>query len=124
MATAKNTAPKGDETTTDKTDPAATYPAPDATPHDRVQMLSLKADGTPDQTNPEFIVDEATALATTSEQLKQQAVSVLDSQSAPVAVEDAPQDPEIAAAKAAHDEAAAAAEDRAAALVDQIPTRG
>ena len=46
--------------------------------HDRVQMLSLKADGTPDQINPEIIGDKDTAIAAAKVQFAQQAVSAVD----------------------------------------------
>jgi len=42
-------------------------------------MLSLKADGTPDQLAPEIIGDKEFAQAATREQFKQQAVSAADS---------------------------------------------
>jgi hypothetical protein len=51
---------------------------PDHGDHDRVQMLSLKADGTPDQHNPEIIGDKDVALEAAKEQFKQQAVSAAD----------------------------------------------
>lgn len=47
--------------------------------HDRVQMLSLRANGTPDQHNPEIIGDQETAVKAAQEQFKQQAVSAADS---------------------------------------------
>ena len=46
--------------------------------HDRVVMLSLKADGTPDQTNPEVIGDKDFAVEAAKEQFRQQAVSAVD----------------------------------------------
>ncbi|MBC8091685.1 MAG: hypothetical protein H7Y15_07080, partial [Pseudonocardia sp.] len=111
-----------DETTspsTTTTEPAAkrpprkpTTPAPasesgntavdPAGDHDRVQMLSLRADGTPDQYRPELIGDPAATLAATEVQFKQQAVSGADqaargvTSTAGTVVEDAPQDPTIA----------------------------
>jgi len=46
--------------------------------HDRVAMLSLKADGTPDQNAPEFIMDEERTLEATRQQFVEQAISVTD----------------------------------------------
>jgi hypothetical protein len=93
--------------------------------HDRVQMLSLQADGTPDQHNPEIIGDPEAAKAAAREQFKQQAVSAVDVQ--PTAggstVDDAPQDPSIAEAQAEHDKVAKAAEKAADAAVDAL-TKG
>lgn len=66
-----------------------------AGPIDRVQMVSRKADGTPDQTDEfEIIGDRATAVAAAAEQLGQQRVSNEDQ----------------ARARAEADEAAAAGE--------------
>lgn len=82
--------------------------------HDRVAMLSLRADGAPDQHNPEIIGEREFALAATREQFKQQAVSAVDQQlRAPGAADDgqpAKQDPEIAALQAAHDQVSVQAE--------------
>lgn len=90
--------------------------------HDRVQMLSLRADGTPDQHNPEIIGDKDAAIAAASEQFKQQAVSAADV--APTGggtvVEDAPQDPAIEAKVKEHDKVAAAAEKAAESVVSQL----
>lgn len=91
--------------------------------HDRVQMLSLKADGTPDQHNPEIIGDKETAIAAAKEQFKQQAVSAVDVQSASgggTTVEDAPQDPAIEEHQKAHEKAAAAAEKAAESTVNAL----
>lgn len=81
--------------------------------HDRVQMLSLKADGTPDQHNPEIIGDPEAAIAAAQEQFKQQAVSAADTKRAGgggTVVEDAPQDPAIEEARKEHEKVAKAAE--------------
>ncbi len=92
--------------------------------HDRVQMLSLKADGTPDQHNPEIIGDKETAIAAAKEQFKQQAVSAADVANAPgyggTTVEDAPQDPSIEAAQKEHEKVAAAAEKAAEKTVNAL----
>ncbi|KRB73075.1 hypothetical protein ASE01_20075 [Nocardioides sp. Root190] len=91
--------------------------------HDRVQMLSLRADGTPDQHNPEIIGDKEAAVKAAQEQFKQQAVSAADAKNAGdggSTVEDAPQDPTIEAAKAEHDKVAAAAEKAAEKVVSAL----
>lgn len=119
MATSK---PKT-ETTTSSSD--GNTAVPHEGDHDRVQMLSLRADGTPDQHNPELIGDKDTSLAATKEQFKQQAVSAADVANAPsggATVEDAPQDPSIEAATKEHEKVAAAAEKAAEAAVDALST--
>lgn len=89
--------------------------------HDRVQMLSLRADGTPDQHNPEIIGDKGVALEAAREQFRQQAVSAADVQAnADSNVEDTPQDPTIEAAKAEHDKVAQAAEKAAEKTVNSL----
>jgi len=72
---------------------AATTPAPaqkvDAHgAHDRVQMLSLKADGSPDQLNPEIIGDKEVAIEAAKVQFAQQAVSAVDQKLRGVTVDD------------------------------------
>jgi hypothetical protein len=90
--------------------------------HDRVGMLSVRADGTPDQHNPEIIGDKDAALAATTEQFQQQAVSAVDVQNAPkpAAATDADQDPTIAKAQAEHQKVAVEAADAAKAVVDGL----
>lgn len=105
--------------------------------HDRVQMLSLKADGTPDQTaHVELIGDPEQTRAATREQFAQQAVSAVDhvrAQSVPMMTvegkdgetelrpaSEAPQDPSIQAAKDEHDKAQEAAHKAADAAVDAL----
>jgi tRNA A37 methylthiotransferase MiaB len=99
-------------------------PVPHEGDHDRVQMLSLRADGTPDQHNPEIVGDRDAVLAATKEQFKQQAVSAADAANAPAGggttVEDAPQDPAIEAAQKEHEKVAAAAEKAAEKAVDAL----
>ncbi|HEY1178603.1 MAG TPA: hypothetical protein VGF17_20810 [Phytomonospora sp.] len=105
--------------TTDKANTAV----PNQGDHDRVQMLSLRADGTPDQHNPEIIGDKDAAVAAAQEQFKQQAVSAADvanAGSGGTTVEDAPQDPTIEAAAKEHEKVAAAAEKAAAKVVDSL----
>lgn len=77
--------------------------------HDRVQMLSLKADGTPDQLNPEIIGDKETAVAAAKAQFAQQAVSAVD-QSLRGALPDDPQENDDVKLKKAHDAATKAGE--------------
>lgn len=110
-----------------KTETTDTETANTAVPHegdhDRVQMLSLRADGTPDQHNPEIIGDKEAAVKATQEQFKQQAVSAADVAHAGTGgstVEDAPQDPSIDAAKTEHDKVAAAAEKAAEKVVNRL----
>jgi hypothetical protein len=98
--------------------------------HDRVAMLSLRADGTPDQHNPEIIGDVEWAKAAAREQFAQQAVSAADvrATSVPMMVvgdelkpaSEAPQDPEIEAAQKEHQKVAEAAEKAADAMVDAL----
>ena len=98
--------------------------------HDRVQMLSLRADGTPDQHNPEIIGDPEWAKAAAREQFAQQAVSAADvrATSMPMMVvgdelkpaSEAPQDPEIEAAQKEHQKVAEAAHKAADAMVDAL----
>lgn len=92
---------------------------------DRVQMLSLRADGTPDQSPGfEIIGDKETALAQSREQFAQQAVSAVDQRERGVAgdggtsVEDAPQDPFIADLTEKHEAAQDAAVKAADAAVE------
>lgn len=109
-----------DKTTTEET---ANTAVPHQGDHDRVQMLSLRADGTPDQHNPEIIGDKDVALAAAKEQFRQQAVSAADvANAAPggTTVEDAPQDPTIEAAVKEHDKVAKAAEKAAEKVVNSL----
>jgi len=94
--------------------------------HDRVAMLSLRADGTPDQTSPEIIGDKEAALEAAKVQFAQQAVSAVDEVKRPeldlggaVAGEVA-EDPSIAELKKAHDSAAKAAESKAESVVGSL----
>lgn len=98
--------------------------------HDRVQMLSLYADGTPAQHNPEIIGDPEVAKALAREQFAQQAVSAADVRdtSVPMMVvgdelkpaSDAPQDPTIKAAQDEHQKVQEAAHKAADAMVDAL----
>ena len=59
------------------TTPKQTAPLPHKGDHDRVAMLSVKADGTFDQHNPEILGDVEFATAATKRQFAQQAASVV-----------------------------------------------
>lgn len=91
--------------------------------HDRVQLLSVKADGTPDQHNPELIGDKETTLAATREQFAQQAVSAVDVAERGVSSgggEQLEQDPSIAELQGKHEDAAKAAESAAEKAVESL----
>lgn len=107
--------------------------------HDRVGMLSLKADGTADQHNPEIIVDKESALTASRRQFSEQAVSAADvekrgagtgSDTALVGQEDgttkqitasdAPQDPSIEELTKVHDSAAKSGVSAAEAAVSRL----
>lgn len=94
--------------------------------HDRVVMLSLKADGTPDQNNPEIIGDKETAVEAAKVQFAQQAVAAVDAARRPelglAGSDDAGPSPDakIDALKAEHDKATAAAEKRAKSVVNSL----
>lgn len=95
---------------------------------DRVAMLSLRADGTPDQHNPEIIGEREFALDATREQFKQQAVSAVDQEKRAelfgtgTDVEQLEQDPKIAELQDAHESAAKDAEKAADATVGALFT--
>jgi hypothetical protein len=114
-------------------------PAPAHGDHDRVAMLSLKADGTLDQLNPEMIGDPDATLAQTKRQFTEQAVSAADvaaNASVPMMVvghedgdklvpaSEAPQDPSIQAAQDEHERIAKAAEQAAEATVNALTPDG
>ena len=91
--------------------------------HDRVVMASRKPDGSPDQTPGfEYIGDKEAVLEATKEQLRQQAVSAVDTEIRGVSSDDASgtgePDAYVAEIKAAHDKAAEAAEKAAEAEVN------
>lgn len=91
--------------------------------HDRVAMLSLKADGSPDQHDPEFIGDKDAAVAATAEQFRQQAVSAADVRVRGVSSEgevSTTEDPTVAEIKKAHEDAAKGAESAAKSVVDSL----
>lgn len=92
--------------------------------HDRVQMLSLSKDGTPDQHNPEIIGDKDVAIAAAKQQFAEQAVSAVDVEKRGATVdtgaETLEQDPSIAELQKAHEAAASAAEKAAESAVNSL----
>lgn len=98
--------------------------------HDRVAMLSLKADGTPDQNSPEFIGDPKETEKATTEQFVQQAVSAKDTElreqtgDRGTTVEDAQQDPTVAKLKKEHDAVAKKATSAAKQAVKSLSDKG
>lgn len=93
---------------------------------DRVAMLSLRRDGTPDQVQPEIIGDKDFALEATRRQFAEQAVSAVDSRERGVAAatgaETVGQDPEIARLQGEHQAAEKAAHVAAEKTVDALFT--
>ncbi|MFF6925842.1 hypothetical protein [Streptomyces californicus] len=86
--------------------------------HDRIVMASRRADGSMDQTRPEFIGDKDVAIAAAKEQLAQQAASAVDVaargvSSTPEGEGSSEPDPDVAALKAAQDQAIETAEAQA-----------
>lgn len=88
--------------------------------HDRIVMASRKADGSMDQTDPEFIGDKDVALAAAKEQLAQQAASAVDTAARGVTsgtgeggIGSSEPDADVQALKDAQDEAVKAAESQA-----------
>lgn len=131
-------APTGDSSKTNQPSTGGTTKGntavPAKGPHDRVQMLSLRADGTPDQTpGVELIGDPAFAKAAAREQFAQQAVSAADQLNAPTGdtmvvgndgetapAADAPQDPSIQERKDEHDKLQEEAHKAADKMVDAL----
>lgn len=101
---------------------AANTAVPKDGDHDRVAMLSLKADGTPDQFNPEIVGDQEFALEATKRQFAEQAVSAVDAANRAAAAggEEVSQDPAIAEAQKEHEKVAKAAESRAESVVKSL----
>lgn len=90
--------------------------------HDRVVMLSLKADGTPDQFNPEIVGDPEFAREAAKRQFAEQAVSAADDArlSGAPDVEQVKQDPGIASTQKTHQRITTAAEKRADEVVSKL----
>ncbi len=110
---------------TPKDDPKTVNPLKSDGDHDRVTMLSLNADGTPDQHNPEIIGDKDAAIKAAQVQFAQQAVAAVDvDKRAELGlagdVDTDTSDAKIDALKAEHDKTAEAAEKRAEATVNQL----
>jgi hypothetical protein len=102
---------------------------PNGGDHDRVQMLSLRADGTPDQTpDVELIGDPDATKSATREQFAQQAVAAVDVEKRPElglaptddVVPGGSPDKAIDALRAEQEKAAKASEKRADAVVDKL----
>lgn len=99
---------------------------PGGGPRDRVAMLSVSRDGTPDQHDPEIIGDKEFALAATKEQFRQQAVSAVDDEKRPElfgtlgAAEEVGQDPKIEELQKAHQAAEKSAEGAAESAVNAL----
>jgi hypothetical protein len=131
------TADSGKQDTTPKA-AAGNTAVPHGGDHDRVQLLSLRADGTPDQHNPEMIDASDATREATREQFAQQAVSAADVErahvkSGPMMVvegkdgetelkpaSDAPQDPSIKGAQDELGKVDEAARKAADAAVDKL----
>lgn len=92
--------------------------------HDRVAMLSLRADGTPDQTAPEIIGDKDAATEAAKAQFAEQAVSAVDEARRLEEREneggEPAEDPSIAEAQKAHESAKKAAESKASSVVNSL----
>lgn len=101
---------------------AANTAVPKDGDHDRVAMLSLKADGTPDQFDPEIIGDKEFAVEAAKRQFAEQAVSAAGAARREDAVpgNEVSQDPAIAEAQAEDEKVAKAAEKRAESVVSSL----
>lgn len=95
--------------------------------HDRVVMLSLKADGSPDQHDPEIIGDKAFAIEAAKVQFAQQAVSAEDRRirgvtaaSGQVLSLSDTEDPGIAELQKAHEAAEEAAQSQAEQAINNL----
>lgn len=112
------------ETNTPPKKAAGNTAVPHEGDHDRVAMLSLHADGTPDQHNPEIVGDKDFALAATKRQYAEQAVSAVDVAERGATVdtgsETVSQDPSIEKLQKAHDSAHKSAESAAESTVNAL----
>lgn len=91
-----------------KASPTESAPVVPVLGGDRVASLSIRSDGTPDQTNPTFIGDPETTERATREQFRQMAVSAVDDRERSARADDDAepvQDPTVAALKEKHDAA-------------------
>lgn len=94
-------------------------------PHDRVVSLSLRSDGTPDQTSPEMIGDKEASMEATKRQFAEFAVSAVDQEARREAGltrddEGDTSDAAIDKVKAEHEKASKAAESAAEATVNRL----
>ena len=105
---------------------AADKPVVKTGDHDRVVSLSIRADGTPDQTDPEIIGDKDAALEATKRQFAQIAVAAVDAEKrselglAGTGGDGDTSDAAIDALRAEHDKAAAAAEKQAESVINSL----
>lgn len=93
--------------------------------HDRVQMLSVRKDGTLDQHDPEIIGDKDAAVEATKLQFATQAVANVDAEKRPElglagGTVEVVEDKSIGELKKAQDAAAKAAEKRAESVVNAL----
>jgi hypothetical protein len=93
--------------------------------HDRVVALSVRADGTLDQTDPEIIGDKDAALAATKRQFAQIAVSAVDAKARAElglarSTEADTSDANIDKLREEHEKAASAAEKKAESVVNSL----
>jgi hypothetical protein len=97
-------------------------PVPHAGDHDRVTMLSLKADGTHDQHNPEIIGDKEFAVAASKRQFAEQSASAVDVdvRSAAAASAEVVDDPSIVDLRKKQDAAVKASEAAAEKTVNAL----
>src|SRR6478735_9497224 len=109
------TTPKKEGTDSSVLQDKPTASAAKAGDHDRIVMASRRADGSMDQTAPEFIGDKDVAIAAAKEQLGQQAASAVDVaargvSSTPEGAAPSDPDPDVQALKDEQDKAIASAE--------------
>lgn len=119
------TTPKKEGTDSSVLQDKPTASAAKAGDHDRIVMASRRADGSMDQTAPEFIGDKNVAVAAAKEQLGQQAASAVDVaargvSSTPEGAAPSEPDPDVQALKDEQDKAIASAESQAEREVNQL----
>ncbi|MGA6873095.1 hypothetical protein ACO8D0_14480 [Streptomyces pratensis] len=119
------TTPKKEGTESSVLQDKPTASAAKAGDHDRIVMASRRADGSMDQTAPEFIGDKDVAIAAAKEQLGQQAASAVDVagrgvSSTPEGAGSSEPDPDVQALKDEQDKAIASAESQAEHEVNQL----
>ena len=119
------TTPKKEGTESSVLQDKPTASAAKAGDHDRIVMASRRADGSMDQTAPEFIGDKDVAIAAAKEQLGQQAASAVDVaargvSSTPEGAGSSEPDPDVQALKDEQDKVIASAESQAEREVNQL----